>query len=72
MQQVEYLPIEKAIKLEESISFISNLTQPDDKYYVIGNSVEEKDRDVEKTELLQELLKINKRRQYLLKELLKI
>jgi len=60
------------IKLEEIIGFLSNLKSKDNVEFVVGESIELKDRNIEKTQYLQELAILNSRREELLKKTLSI
>lgn len=63
----QFISLDKAIRLEQSIGFLSNFTIDNtnkDIEYVIGNSLE--DVDEKYTKLFQKLIKINTQRQKLL------
>lgn len=64
----EYLTKERAIILEKSIGFLSDLTPSNDVIHVITDSNKE-DINVEKTNLLHELQIINRRRKEIIKDL---
>ena len=67
MKELQFISHKKAKLLEDSIGFLSNYSGPDDnEIHVVGNSLKEEDRNIQMTELLLELGKINKRRKEIL------
>lgn len=69
MVKEEFISIEKARSLEESIMWLSNYTGPEEGVsHKVARNIYEK--DVERTKLLLELGKINTRRQEIINELM--
>lgn len=60
MKTKKYQTVKKLKSLQEHFDFLGNYETPDNEIHFVGNSL--KDIDKEKTKLLRELNKVNKRR----------
>lgn len=64
---IEYIPLKKAIKLEEIIGWLSNYKGSEDGIlHLIGNSNKPEDMDVYYTKQLKRLGELNKERESIL------
>lgn len=62
MKNYQFISLKKAKILEESISWLSNLTPSPEVIHVMTNTEDSEDWNIEKTNLLHELQILNKRR----------
>ena len=57
---IKYIPLERAVILQESINWLDNLEKSGSELYVIGENLD--NIDIKFTHLLHELIILNKRR----------
>lgn len=58
--KIKYISLEKAVMLQESISWLENLEKSNSEIYVVGENLD--NIDIKFTHLLHELIILNKRR----------
>ena len=71
MHQVQFISEDRMQKLEETISWLSNLKPVTNVTFQVGNSIKINDCHLDKTLAINELASLNKRREELINLLMK-
>ena len=68
--KIQYISEERLKRLQESIGWLDNLKSEENILFVVGESLKQKDWNIQKTQTLQQIMYHNKQLEKLKKEIL--